>query len=58
MKVGIGISDRKITAAARRFTRSFGPFSEMLEREYSNRLQEIEAEIEKERRKKEEGHKN
>ncbi len=58
MKVGIGISDRKITAAVRRFTRSFGPFSEMLEREYSNRLQEIEAEIEKERRKKEEGHKN
>ena len=50
MKKYLTISRRKIGRAVDQFVRSFGSQSEDLEREYKNRLREIEEELERERK--------
>lgn len=52
LKRSLGMSRRKIDRACRKFFRSFGSESELLERDFTHRLQEIEEEIERERKKK------
>lgn len=52
LKRSLGISRRKIDGAFKKFFRSFGQESELLERDFFHRLQEIEKEIEEEREKK------
>ena len=47
-----GITRRFVNRAVKKFFRSFGTESELLERDFSRRLQEIEEEIERERKKK------
>lgn len=51
LKRALGISRNKVSRACKRFFKSFGAESELLERDFSHRLQEIEEEIERERRK-------
>ncbi len=51
LKRSLGISRNKIDRACRKFFRSFGQDSELLERDFTRRLQEIEEEIERERKK-------
>lgn len=53
LKRSLGMSRRKIDRACKKFFRSFGAESELLERDFTRRLQEIEEEIERERKKKE-----
>ena len=52
LKRSLGISRNKINRAVKRFYKTFGKDNELLERDYSHRLQEIEEEIEREREKK------
>ncbi len=52
LKRSLGMSRRKIDRACKKFFRSFGQESELLERDFTHRLQEIEEEIERERKKK------
>jgi hypothetical protein len=52
LKRSLGISRRKIDWAFGKFFKSFGQDSELLERDFYNRLQQIEQEIEQERKKK------
>lgn len=51
LKRSLGMSRRKIDRACKKFFRSFGQDSELLERDFTRRLQEIEEEIERERKK-------
>lgn len=51
LKRSLGISRNKIDRACRKFFRSFGSESELLERDFTHRLHEIEEEIERERKK-------
>lgn len=51
LKRSLGMSRRKIDRACKKFFRSFGNESELLERDFTRRLQEIEEEIERERKK-------
>ena len=51
LKRSLGMSRRKIDRACKKFFRSFGQESELLERDFTHRLQEIEEEIERERKK-------
>lgn len=51
LKRSLGISRNKIDRACRKFFKSFGQESELLERDFTHRLQEIEEEIERERKK-------
>lgn len=51
LKRSLGISRNKIDRACRKFFKSFGSESELLERDFTHRLQEIEEEIERERKK-------
>lgn len=51
LKRSLGMSRRKIDRACKKFFRSFGQNSELLERDFTHRLQEIEEEIERERKK-------
>ena len=51
LKRSLGISRNKIDRAVRKFFRSFGQESELLERDFTHRLQEIEEEMERERKK-------
>jgi len=51
LKRALGISRNKIDRAVKRFFKSFGSESELLERDFTRRLQEIEEEIERERKK-------
>ncbi|WP_251546351.1 relaxase MobL [Pumilibacter intestinalis] len=51
LKRSLGMSRNKINRACRKFFRSFGNESELLERDFTRRLQEIEEEIERERKK-------
>lgn len=55
LKRSLGISRRKINSACKKFFNSFGQESELLERDFFHRLQEIEKEIEEERKKKDNG---
>lgn len=50
LKRSLGMSRRKIDRACKKFFRSFGQDSELLERDFTRRLQEIEEEIERERK--------
>ena len=50
LKRSLGMSRRKIDRACKKFFRSFGNESELLERDFTRRLQEIEEEIERERK--------
>ena len=50
LKRSLGISRNKIDRACKKFFRSFGNESELLERDFTRRLQEIEEEIERERK--------
>lgn len=52
LKTSLGISRNKIGRECRRFFKSFGAQSELLERDFTHRLQDIEKEIEYERKKK------
>lgn len=52
LKTSLGISRNKIGRECRRFFKSFGLQSELLERDFTHRLQDIEKEIENERIKK------
>ena len=52
LKRSLGMSRRKIDRACKKFFRSFGQESELLERDFTHRLREIEEEIERERKKK------
>lgn len=52
LKRCLGMSRNKIDRACRKFFRSFGADSELIERDFFRRLQEIEEEIERERKKK------
>lgn len=51
LKRSLGISRNKIDRACRKFFKSFGQESELLERDFTHRLQEVEEEIERERKK-------
>ena len=51
LKRSLGMSRRKIDRACKKFFRSFGQESELLERDFTHRLREIEEEIERERKK-------
>ena len=51
----LGISRRKIDAAFKKFIRSFGANSELLERDFFHRLQEIEEEMEQEKKENNKG---
>ena len=51
LKRSLGISRNKIDRACKKFFRSFGNESELLKRDFTRRLQEIEEEIERERKK-------
>lgn len=51
LKRSLGMSRRKIDRACKKFFRSFGQESELLERDFTHRLREIEEEIELERKK-------
>lgn len=51
LKRAIHITEKNINRACKKFFKSFGQDSELLERDYSRRLQEIEEEIERERKK-------
>lgn len=51
LKRSLGMSRRKIDRACKKFFRSFGAESELLERDFCSRLREIEEEIERERKK-------
>lgn len=53
LKRNLGIAKRQIDRACKKFFTSFGSKSEVLRRDYFNRLKEIEEEIEKGRRKDE-----
>ncbi|MBD5131759.1 MAG: hypothetical protein HDT28_04100 [Clostridiales bacterium] len=53
LKRVLGISRNNIGRACRKFFKSFGPNSELFERDFTHRLREIEEEIERERKKKE-----
>lgn len=55
LKRSLGISRRKIDNACKKFFRSFGQESELLERDFTCRLQEIEKEMEEERKKNNNG---
>lgn len=50
LKRSLGISRNKIHSLFRKFVCSFGQQSELIERDYFNRLQEIEEEMERERK--------
>lgn len=52
LKRSLGISRKKVNGLCQKFFANFGPQSELLERDFFNRLQEIEKEIERERSKK------
>ncbi len=52
LKRSLGISHNKIDRACRRFFKSFGVESELLERDFTRRLQEIEEEMEQEKNEK------
>ena len=52
-KTMLGISKRIVNRACKRFFSSFGQESEMLERDFTHRLQDIEEEMERERNKQE-----
>ncbi len=52
LKRSLGISRNKINRAVRKFYSTFGSGDKLFEREYNNRLKEIEEEIEREREKK------
>ena len=52
-KKRVNVSRRKITSLVSKFLSTFGERSEFLTRDYSNRLQEIEREIEREARNEE-----
>lgn len=64
LKRSLGISRNKITKAVRKFYKTFGSSDKLFERDFNNRLQEIEEEIERERernntkKKREEDYKN
>lgn len=51
LKRALGISRRKINSACKKFFKTFGKESEVLERDFCNRLKEIEEEIERKRKK-------
>lgn len=51
LKRSLGISRNKVDRACKRFFKSFGVESKLLERDFTRRLQEIEEEIERERKK-------
>lgn len=51
LKRSLDMSRKKINRACRKFFKSFGQDSELLERDFTHRLQEIEEEIERERKK-------
>ncbi len=51
LKRSLGMSRRKIDSAFKKFFRSFGSDSELLERDFFRRLQEIEEEMEREKKK-------
>lgn len=51
LKRSLGISRNKTGRAIRKFFKSFGQESELLQRDFTHRLQEIEEEIERERKK-------
>lgn len=53
LKKRLGISNRKVRSLFKKFFLSFGRDSHLLERDFSNRLQEIEEEIKREQQKKE-----
>ena len=55
LKRSLGMSHLKIDSAFKKFFRSFGADSELMERDFTHRLQEIEEEIERERKKKNKG---
>ncbi len=50
LKRALGISGNKVSRACRKFFRTFGQESELLERDFTNRLKEIEEEMERERK--------
>ena len=52
LKTSLGITRNKIGRECKRFFKSFGQQSELLERDFTHRLQDIEKEIENERKKK------
>lgn len=52
LKTSLGITRNKIGRECKRFFKSFGMQSELLERDFTHRLQDIEKEIENERKKK------
>lgn len=52
LKRSLGISRNKTDRAIKKFFRSFGQESELLERDFTHRLQEIEEEMEREKKKK------
>lgn len=56
LKRSLGMSRNKIDRACRKFFRSFGNESELLVRDFTCRLQEIEEEIERERKKNQSSH--
>lgn len=51
LKRSLGMSRRKIDSAFKKFFRSFGSDSELLERDFFRRLQEIEEEMKREKKK-------
>ncbi len=53
LKRSLGISRNKTDRAIKKFFRSFGQNSELLERDFTERLKEIEEEMEREKKKKE-----
>lgn len=52
LKRRLGMSRNKVTRAVNKFFKSFGDESELLERDFSHRLQDIEEEIERENKAK------
>ena len=52
LKRRLNIGQRSIDRACKKFFKSFGADSELIERDFNHRLQEIEEEIERERKKK------
>lgn len=55
LKRRLNIGQRNIDRACKKFFKSFGADSELIERDFNHRLQEIEEEIERERKKKSSG---